>query len=161
MSKYFCYGVAYAKFRETMEKEKELFLKYWSPENTKLLIEFTENQFRADCVYNSHNIANSFLETSIEGWPLMVTGLNFDYKRPVKEMEDIGIDWIENIQNQKLKTNLESLTEKELFVLTNITLNHKTRIEISKDLCESRQTTSKIYNDLLAELQALDLSEDD
>ena len=159
MAKYFNYSIAYKIHRETLKKEKELFLKHLSPKDTGLIIDITESQFKAECVYHSHNIAIGYIDNG--GRPFMVTGFNFDYKRNKKEREDVGMDWVETIQNDKLKAYLSSMSNRDLIVLTEITLNGKTQIDVAQRLGITRQTISKTHKRILADLRSLNLSEED
>lgn len=159
MAKYFSYSIAYKNHRVTLEKEKEIYSQHMTPDNAKLLIEFIESQFRADCVYHSHNIAIGYIDNG--GRPFMVTGFNFDYKRNKKEREDVGMDWVETIQNDKLKAYLSSMSNRDLIVLTEITLNGKTQIDVAQRLGITRQTISKTHKRILADLRSLNLSEED
>lgn len=159
--KKFSYSKAYGEFNRYIEKERIYFLENgMSVEHTEMLIEYTKQQFRDDCAYNDHNIS---LYTFTEGMeeegksPFIVMSWDNGLKKNRKNNKDeyIYLNWIAAVKNQKLRTYLEAMSIEEKIILTELTLNKSTQIDVASHLGLSRQTVSKIHNRILDEIKNL------
>ena len=152
---------AYKEFYNSIESERKFFMENgMSTEDTEIIVNYTTQQFKSDCVYNQHNISLYTYTSGMEEEgksPFIVMAWNAGLKKTRRnhENEYIPLSWIDTVKNTKLRTYLEAMKIEEKIILTELTLNKRTQIDVASHLGLSRQTVSKIYNRILGEIKAL------
>jgi len=149
---------AAAEFKSRIETERNFFLSNgMSSEDTETIIELSKEQYRADRIYYEHNISlYSYTDGMEEEGKSPFLVMSFDL--PVKNeerMEYFYLNWIDTVENEKLRTYIATLKVEEKIILTEITLNKRSQNEVAARLGITRQTVAKVHERIISEIKNL------
>ena len=148
----FSYSIAYEEYYKKEKLEREYYkANGMSDRDTEVMIELTKKQFKADCVYNYHNIAMSTYRTEF-----IDDGRN-SFKKirkgSPKIKEKVNINWIETIKSEELQNYISDLSIEEKIILTEIAINSTPKAVVADALGITRQTVAKKYNKIINDLK--------